>query len=127
MPPKGWKKQKRIDPEDAPVNGDYGKDKIQNPQPGIRYAMLSDEDVPTFRNMGYVKSERRPDRLDKPAWDLGDEADSGYKVGNLTQYECKEELLAARERMNIKRQDQRMASIKANARRTGGDMTQELQ
>lgn len=74
-------RRKRIDPSDAPIDGDFTRDVILNRDPDKTYAFVSVDDLPVMRGRGFVRTERTEDGTGaRPAWDVG-EGDGGYMIG----------------------------------------------
>lgn len=74
--------RKRKDPADAPVDGDYSLDQVDNKSKEFAYALVHNDDLPKFKGMGYVAEERGPDAA-KPKWDIGTDGDAGYMARDL--------------------------------------------
>lgn len=127
--PKG-SKNKRHDPADAPINGDYEKDVVLNKEPGKRYAWLTtsgiDSDASRFRHRGYVKTENR-EGGPKPAWDNDADVGSGFTVGGLTLFEVGEDHASRLDAHNRAPSERRMKAIQAAAEATGGYMTRNVE
>lgn len=121
--------RKRKDPDDAPVDGHYKRDKLLNPETGMRYALLDEkEDGAEFRHRGYRRVERTADESTvRPLWDTGDPTDSHYSVKGLVLYACEEERAKKWEQPALDESNGRMAAIKAAAERTGGHMNQTIE
>lgn len=67
-------RRKRIDPDDAPIDGDYRKDQVLNKDPGKAYALVAADDMPIMNGRGYVRTQRAEGGA-KPAWDIGGDGD----------------------------------------------------
>lgn len=102
MPKAGWKKNPetgkyeapavdavRHDPDDAPIDGDYGFDQVLNKDPSKTYALVHADDMPRMKGRGYVPTIRTEGGA-RPVFDSG--GDGGYVVnGQLTLMELPKE------------------------------------
>jgi len=114
-------RRKRIDPVDAPIDGDYEKHVVLNKDKGKHYAWIHPDDLGTARARGMVKTERRADGPKSPA-EIYDDGD--IRVGDLVLMEQPKELYEKRQRAEQARFAQRMGgeqqAIQDHIRRTGG-------
>lgn len=117
--------RKRRDPDAAPIDGDYADDQVLNKEKGFTYRWLSVDDVPRFKQMGYVREERGADGA-RPAFDRGNDGDAGYSVGSLTLYKAPDAVAEKHEQRALKAATDRMSTIRAQAKRSGGAFTSQL-
>lgn len=113
--------RKRIDPVDAPIDGDYTKDVVVGKDPSKHYAWIHPEDLGTARGRGMVKTERQADGP-KGFADIYTEGD--IRVGDLVLMEMPKERHDAIEAQAIRshatRQAGNDAAIRAHIAANGG-------
>jgi hypothetical protein len=119
-------RRKRHDPSDAPIDGDYALDQVVNKQKGLTYKLLSDEDIPRFKAMGFSRVERSPDSA-RPLFDLGSESDPGYKVGSLTLYAAPDEIAERQNKRAEAMNEARIKQIRGQARKSGGKYESQVE
>lgn len=118
---------KRKDPAEAPIDGDYTDDVVLNKQKGYTYKLLSVDDIPRFKQMGYVREERGPDAA-RPAYDAGAETGApDYQVKGLTLYKAPDALAQRADRYAQHRADIRMSEIRDITRASGGEFSTQVQ
>ena len=110
--------RKRKDPAEAPIDGDYHFDHVENKQPGWTYKLLHRDDIPALRMKGYVREDRGPDAA-HPTFDMGSDSDADYTVGNLTLWKAPDEVAARVDGVAQRRADIRMATIRSDAKKQG--------
>lgn len=118
--------RRRKDPDDAPIDGDYTLDQVLNKEKGMTYRWLSDDDIPRFKAMGYVREERSGESA-RPAFDSGNEGDAGYHVGQLTLFKAPDAVARQWEQRALADAEDRMTTIRRNAKKSGGGFTSQLQ
>lgn len=118
--------RRRKDPDEAPIDGDRAWDRVINKQKGTTYKWLSDDDIPVYRSMGFVREERGSDSA-RPVFDAGSESDAGYHVGSLTLYKAPDEVAQRMDGWAQKAADDRMVNTRRAAKRSGGYFTSETQ
>lgn len=109
---------KRHDSVEAPVDGDYAFDKLTNRDPAKRYAWLHPDDVAERKSMGWRKVARTPDGV-RPAFDLGEEGDTGYQFKQLALYEAPEERARLLEQRALSMEQNRRETILRDVRAQG--------
>lgn len=117
--------RRRKDPDAAPIDGDRAWDRVLNKQKGYTYGYLSAEDIPVYKSMGWTREERGPDAA-RPVFDIGDESTAGYHVGSLTLYKAPDALAQAPNKWAQTEADNRIKTIRREAKGTGGRFTSEL-
>lgn len=118
--------RRRKDPDEAPIDGDKRLDRLVNKQKGMSYKLLSADDIPYFKSMGFVREERGPDAA-RPVFDAGSDDDPGYHVGSLTLYKAPDELARRVDGWAQKENDDRMSATRRDVKSAGGRYTSELQ
>lgn len=114
-------RRKRIDPVDAPIDGDYTKDVVFGKDKSKHYAWIHPDDLPAARARGMVKTERLADGP-RGAADVYDEGD--IRVGDLVLMEQPKERYEARQKAEQREFARRMGgeekAIHDHIARTGG-------
>lgn len=117
--------RKRIDPAEAPIDGDFAQDVVLNKKKGYSYKWLSVEDIPRFKANGFTVEERGPDSA-RPAFDhFADAGLPDFKVGSLTLYKAPDAIAARLDGIAQRKADQNISTIRAAAKASGGDFTSE--
>jgi len=109
--------RKRHDPEDAPVDGDYAKDRVRGVPAGYRAILASDEDIPRMKHRGAFIVNREPG-CPVPDYDVGSK-DGPVMVDNLTLMLISEENAQRAERPGREQAAQRMKSLRRSATKSG--------
>ena len=116
-------KVRRHDPVNAPVDGDPGVDIILNREPGYRYYLASDEDIPKLLYRGAERCERDKETA-KPVFDVRAGAgDAHIEVKGLTMMKITEELATRAERPGLEQHGRRMKQLHKAATAPLGDGT----
>lgn len=109
------KKAKRHDPDEAPIDGNPGCDRVFNKEPGFTYVLASDEDIPTIRYRGGEICQRETEQA-RPFYDQRQSAgEADIKVKNLTLMKLKDEDYEKHQGQGLQVAKQRIASLKKNA------------
>jgi hypothetical protein len=114
-------RRKRIDPVDAPIDGDYRLDHVDGKDPSKHYAYIHPDDLGTARSRGMVKTERVEGGPSSPG-DIHTEGD--IRVGDLVLMEMPKErhdaIQRRSERAHAERQAGNDAAIRAHIAANGG-------
>ena len=124
---RGRRKRVRQDAAPAPAGGYRSADQVINPRKGFKYAALTVDKAPMYKEDGYVRVEKSPGSP-RLRWDGGDDnGPSSYKGHTL--YEISEKRHAELHREQTAVSSRRMAEIQRTARngsftgRVGGEGT----
>lgn len=109
------KKAKRHDPDEAPIDGNPGCDRVFNKEPGFTYVLASDEDIPTIRYRGGEICQRDSEQA-RPFYDQRQNSgESDIKVKNLTLMKLKDEDYAKHQGQGLSAARSRSAALHKSA------------
>ncbi len=112
---RGRPTKKRHDPDEAPIDGNPGCDRVFHKEPGFTYLLAPDEDIPTVLYRGGVICTRENDTA-RPFFDFRkDVGESEIKVKNLTLMKISDELYAKHQGYGEAEAKRRMAALKRSA------------
>lgn len=108
-------KAKRHDPDEAPASGNRGLDIVNGKEPGFRYFLASDEDIPEIQYRGGVICTRDNESA-RPFFDDRRAAgESEIRVKNLTLMKMSEEDARKHESFGTNEAKRRLNALKRSA------------
>lgn len=112
---RGRVSKKRHDPDEAPVDGNPGCDRVFNKEAGFTYVLASDEDIPTILYRGGEVCTRDREQA-KPFFDFRKDAgEAEIKVKNLTLMKISDELYEKHQGFGLAEAKRRMAALRRSA------------
>lgn len=106
---------KRHDPDESPIDGNPGIDRIFDKEPGFDYMLASDEDIPEMLYRGAVVCQRESESA-RPFYDQRQNAgEADIKVKNLTLMKIDAERNGKIKAIGLKQAQQRMKALNVSA------------
>lgn len=106
---------KRHDPDESPIDGNPGIDRIFDKEPGFDYMLASDEDIPEMLYRGAVVCQREGEKA-RPFYDQRQNAgEADIKVKNLTLMKIETERNDKIKNRGLAQAKQRMKALNVSA------------